>query len=345
MFTAIMLMMLTGGVSGEEPQFSEEVENCLGCHADPDLTMDLPDGPMSVFVDRETFGSSVHGPNLNCSDCHTDITEYPHPEIKFKTRREFSLALYESCKQCHFENYTKTVESIHYQLLSKGDPRAPTCVDCHGAHDITPPAQPRSRISKTCQSCHSEVFKIYATSVHGKALLEDANPDVPSCTDCHQAHDIEDPRTKSFLARTPQLCGKCHSNEEVMKKYGLSTQVVSTYLRDFHGVSTTFYRGQDRDITSWTAACTDCHGVHDIVKVSSENSPVLKANLVRTCSKCHPGATPEFPNAWLSHYEPSPDKAALVYYIKLFYKFFIPFTVIGLLIHIVLHVWRFTINR
>jgi len=85
--------------------------------------------------------------------------------------------------------------------------------------------------------------------------------------------------------------------------------------------------------------------VHDISAVSDEKSPVLKANVVNTCRKCHPSATPDFPDAWLSHYEPSPDKAASVYYVRLFYKFFIPFTIGGLVLHILLHLWRIAVNR
>jgi hypothetical protein len=130
-----------------------------------------------------------------------------------------------------------------------------------------------------------------------------------------------------------------------MKKYGLSTNVVETYLRDFHGTSVSFHKGGNDAIHRWKAVCTDCHGVHDIKSVDAEDSPVLKANLVKTCSQCHEDITTDFPDAWLSHYEPSPKKAALVYYVSLFYKFFIPFTVVGLVLHILLHIWRVARNR
>ena len=342
----LMLIFIPGYAAfAEEPQFSEEVEACLSCHSDSSLEMELADGPISVYVDPEEFANSVHGQNLNCNDCHSGITEYPHPEVQYKNRRDINLASYENCKKCHFDNYTKTLEGIHYNLLSKGDQRAPTCVDCHGAHNIKPPDRPKSHVSQTCKSCHEDVYDTYVKSVHGKALVNGENSDAPVCTDCHQAHDIEDPRTKSFLLKTPQLCGQCHSDEKLMKKYGISTHVVETYLSDFHGVSATFYKDSAENINSWKAVCTDCHGVHDISAVSDEKSPVLKANVVNTCRKCHPSATPDFPDAWLSHYEPSPDKAASVYYVKLFYKFFIPFTIAGLVLHILLHLWRIAVNR
>ncbi len=93
------------------------------------------------------------------------------------------------------------------------------------------------------------------------------------------------------------------------------------------------------------ARCTDCHGVHDIAKVDDPSSPVLKANLVQTCRTCHADASENFPDAWLSHYEPSWDRAPLVYAVELVYKFLIPFMIGGLLLQILLHLWRVVVNR
>jgi predicted CXXCH cytochrome family protein len=342
-YGAALLLCLLPRIS--RAQLSEQSENCLGCHNDPSSEMTLPDkGTMSVYVNPEEFAASVHGNKLNCTDCHTDISDYPHPEQNLKNRRAYSLALYESCKRCHFANYTKTLEGIHYRLLAKGDTRVPVCVDCHGAHNISKPDLPRVKISQTCKTCHEKIFQTYIQSVHGAALTK-GNPDVPACTDCHRAHDIQDPKSKSFIAGTPQLCGSCHGNEKLMKKYGISTSVLQSYLQDFHGVTVTFYSKQKGDVTSWKAVCTDCHGVHDIAVVNTANAAKLKANLANNCKKCHAGASENFPDAWLSHYEPSPQQASLVYFIKLFYKFFIPFTIGGLVLHIFLHVWRVATNR
>ena len=77
--------------------------------------------------------------------------------------------------------------------------------------------------------------------------------------------------------------------------------------------------------------CTDCHGVHDIQKVDAPTSRVVQANLIQTCRKCHPDATRNFPESWLSHYEPTPHKAAAVWAVQLFYKIVIPFVVGGLM--------------
>ena len=96
-------------------------------------------------------------------------------------------AYYEQCKGCHFANYTKTLDGVHFAVMAKGNDKAALCVDCHGAHDISRPGQPRTRISKMCSGCHAKEANVYAKSVHGRAA--ETSNDVPVCTDCHRAHD------------------------------------------------------------------------------------------------------------------------------------------------------------
>ena len=71
----------------------------------------------------------------------------------------------------------------------------------------------------------------------------------------------------------------------------------------------------------------------------------VKTKLVKRCQKCHAGATDEFPDTWLSHYEPSLASAPMVFGINLMYLVFIPFMMIGLLLQILLHIWRYIVNR
>jgi len=327
-----------------------EQDDCLGCHAaDPSQAIDLPSGEkLPVYVDQAHFASSVHGEILRCGDCHADKTGYPHDSKPFQTRRDVTVAYYEQCKTCHFANYTKTLDGVHFAVMAKGNRKAALCVDCHGAHDITRPTEPRARISRTCAACHEGVNQVYLASVHGKGLTA-GNQDVPVCTDCHRAHDIADPRDGSLALRTPEICGRCHTDGKLMGRYGLSTKVVDTYLRDFHGMASSLARGHARPSKdkpgAIAAVCTDCHGVHDIQKSRDPASPVVRANLVKTCKKCHPAATEDFPASWLSHYEPSPEKAPLVWMVQLFYKLMIPFMVGGLVLQIALHLWRVVVNR
>jgi predicted CXXCH cytochrome family protein len=341
---ALVILALSPPSSASESA-SPDVEFCLSCHSNRDLELVLPSGEKrSLFIDSETFARSVHGGKLRCTDCHSDISTYPHPARSFKNLREFALAYQEACKSCHFDNYTKTLDSVHYALLAKGNLKAPLCVDCHGAHNVTRPGVPKSRISATCSRCHQGIYDQYKRSVHGEAL-QGGNTDAPACVDCHRAHNIEDPRTSSFRLNTPELCARCHTDEKLMKKYGLSTMVLQTYLQDFHGMTASLQKQQQVTPSVVTAVCTDCHGVHDILSVKNPKSAVMKANLIKVCAKCHAGASENFPAAWLSHYQPSPEKAPLVYYVRLFYQIFIPLVIVGLILQILLHIWRVVVNR
>jgi predicted CXXCH cytochrome family protein len=334
--TAPFLLLLIVQAPPAAAPSGPDNDTCLSCHGEPSLTVQLPSGEeQKLYVDAEALARSVHGGRLRCVDCHADIKDTPHDSRPFRSTREFTLAYYEQCKRCHFDKYTKTLDSVHYAAVARGDRSAPVCVDCHGSHAIAKAKEPRVHVSQTCAKCHEGIATTFGTSVHGR---NPGNPDVPTCADCHRAHDVVGPHEAGWRATTPQLCGSCHADEKRMKKYGLSTAVLKTYLSDFHGATATLKSGV-------TATCSDCHGVHDIQKVSAPDSPVVRANLVKTCRKCHAEAADTFPAAWLSHYEPSLAKAPLVFGVQLAYAILIPFMIGGLVLQILLHFWRVVVNR
>jgi predicted CXXCH cytochrome family protein len=300
------------------------------------MTTELPSGELLFLtVDPETFNASVHGAlGYACVQCHENISGFPHEPITAQTRREFTLDLYTSCAKCHPDKFEAQLDSVHAQALAAGNENAAVCTDCHGAHDVMPPDQPRSRIPKTCQKCHSQIYDLYKASVHGAALIGEGNPDVPSCIDCHGVHSVQGPSSGPFHLFSPTICAQCHADQELMAKYGISTQVFDTYISDFHGTTVLLFEKVAPDQETNKPVCVDCHGVHDILPAEDPRSSVMKANLAKTCQKCHPQANIEFPDAWLSHYQPSPQKAPLVYYVNLFYKILIPTTVGGMLVFV-----------
>ncbi len=125
--------------------------------------------------------------------------------------------------------------------------------------------------------------------------------------------------------------------------------VVNSYLEDFHGVTLKLYQQQTDMRSTMTrrsiATCVDCHGVHDITTTKGPGTNMVKERLVKKCRQCHAGATEEFPDAWLSHYEPTLANAPIVFLIRLLYKILIPFMITGLVLQILLHVWRYTMFR
>jgi len=320
---------------------------CLSCHGNPDLSMELPSGEtLSLYISPDTLSHSVHSPlGIECQACHTEITFYPHPELAAQNQRELSLAFYEACAKCHPDNYDKAQDSVHAQVAAAGNQAAPVCTDCHGAHDVQPPDQPRAEISTTCGKCHSAISEEYLTSIHGEALIQEDNPDVPVCTDCHGVHNIQDPRTSQFRIESPEMCAGCHADAELMAKYGLSADVYSLYDLSWHGVDVSVYKANWPTIWHESAVCTDCHGVHNIRATDDSASTVNPANLLSTCQKCHPGVGPNWTGAWTGHNQISLERTPFVYYTDAFYATFAPLVLWGSVIYVVLKILHMLIDR
>ena len=321
---------------------------CLGCHNQPNLSKTLPSGEtLSLFIDSSLFNHGVHNQeNVACVDCHTNISTFPHPDFKADDLRQVSIQLYTSCQKCHADQYNKVLDSVHQKALAGGNFNAAVCTDCHNPHqqtritdkttgELLPEA--RLRIPQTCARCHSAIYDAYKNSVHGKALTVQGNLDVPTCIDCHGVHNIQDPTTVQFRNDTPLLCAKCHTDPKIMDKYGISTQVLNTYVADFHGTTVTLFEQISPNTPTNKPVCTDCHGVHNISNVNDPATGIaIKENLLTKCQRCHPNVTTaSFTDAWMSHYVASPTKFPLVYYVNLFYMFLIPAVIGGMLIFVI----------
>jgi len=341
----VFLVLVAPGQAKEDGKETEEY--CLSCHNNSSLSMNLPSGEsLSLYVSPEMLTQSIHSSlGIECEACHTNITTYPHPQIKYNNHRELARGLYIACEKCHKNNYDKTLDSMHARAATAGNLDAPICTDCHGTHTIRPINQPRSLISETCGKCHTKIFEDYKQSVHGNALIQEHNPDVPVCTDCHGVHSMEDPRTTQFQIETPELCAGCHANKELMGKYGLSADVYSVYKISWHGVDVSVYQAKWPAIWHRSAVCTDCHGIHDILTTNNPASHVSSQNLLTTCQKCHPGAGPNWAGAWTGHYKISLKRTPFVFYTQAFYKYFTPFVLWASAIYVLLQIIRATVAR
>jgi len=67
--------------------------------------------------------------------------------------------------------------------------------------------------------------------------------------------------------------------------------------------------------TTWhnSAVCTDCHGVHGILK-TDDRLRREPGNLLATCQKCHPSAGPNWTGAWVGHNRIDVQQTPLLYY-------------------------------
>ncbi len=327
--------------------YKNEEIYCSGCHKQK-LSIKFRNGEsISFSIDISELQTSVHS-KISCSDCHFGFSRSQHPERHFRSRRDFSIANAETCRRCHFDKFSNTTESIHYILLRQGNLNAPVCTDCHGSHSIKRFGKEKIVIAKRCQKCHETIYTTYVNSVHGKALIDENNQDVPVCIDCHTAHSIKDPVTLDYREHIPDLCSNCHANKAIMSKYGLSTDVVKTYVQSFHGITLNLYRKQREEFgkpARLIAVCTDCHGTHNIISTRDIDPTILRLNLIRRCQQCHKGAPPGFFDSWLSHYKPSPSKTPLIFLLNSFYNIFTPVLIGGILLQILLHIWRYSVNR
>jgi Cytochrome c3 len=321
--------------------------DCLACH-----------GPAGEHATPENHD---HRSNKMCRACHVPASS---PNAPKPGERATVPVTNNYCLACHGtpsvaltlpdgEQLSLFVDQSVYEKSTHGRNQMP-CIACHPSSTRYPHPKvavrthrelSRGIVQQSCFNCHEEVFNQFKDSVHGKALVEQGNFDVPGCPDCHGIHNISDPHGSLFRLESTDVCSRCHADPELAAKYGMSPNVVKTYLSDFHGASVRLTRKEGPEINSYKAVCYDCHGIHDIRKADDPNSHVVKEKLVETCQRCHPGADANFPAAWTSHYEPDRERWPIVYWVNLAYKFLIP-SIIGLmLLYILLDLIRAVINR
>lgn len=343
-------------------------DNCLMCHADPDFKGSFQNGELfSLYVDNGEYEQSVHGPaGLNCVACHVELGRYPHHSeeqitclechgedggtadalyatlrvnLPYADHREMTLVINESCRSCHEQEYEVAGPSAHVKVFEGGNRDSATCIDCHGSHDISRPEEPRAQIAYICGECHKAVYSTYHSSVHGAALTA-SNPDVPTCVDCHEVHNVRGPRDPTYRNDSIAICGGCHSDEALMTKYEISSDVLETYIDDFHGRTVNLFRLYDTDTPSDKAVCFDCHGIHNIRRADDPLSMIHIDNIQQTCRQCHEGASDDFVNSWLNHVVPTLENEPIISSVNLAYSVLTPLTIGGFMVYIALDAFK-----
>lgn len=333
---------------------SQSNQTCQVCHTTPGLTMQLRNGEtISASVDPQVFGASVHGSVLQCTACHTDISTYPHParEVLRPSLRyiPFLVRSYTACGNCHREQLDQYLGSTHARALNAGKADSAICSDCHGVHNIGEANPSKVGLALgpavyACAACHQEEYEQYKNSIHGKDLLDGGDSNVPSCVDCHSAHDMRQAKDSvAFRSQSVAMCSECHANAALMTKYGLSPDILTTYVSDFHGTTAQLFPAKSGE-TPEQAMCYDCHSSHNIVSTVGSSGLAVQDNMVKACQKCHSDANTNFPAAWLGHYQPTPDHSALVFWIRGIYNVLIAGTVLLLVGHITLDIRRVFLN-
>jgi hypothetical protein len=238
-----------------------------------------------------------HNPNApTCIYCHTQKVTANHKLSKIDLKKNQE----QLCLTCHLNDkthptqFSKTLidydNSVHGMAIKGGNVKAAICTDCHGVHDLEKSKSPNSKISKTnvsyvCGQCHKDIAIEYKNSVHGIAL--DAGVDeAPTCTYCHGEHNINpviDVPVKMFTnnmihpeaaVKTQMIhCVKCHSDDEMMKKFGLQTFMKAHEFLPALGKH------------NETVRCIDCHSSYEPHTHGHDLLP--PENVIKKCEQCH----------------------------------------------------------
>lgn len=338
--TVIAVALVAASITISAVAMGQTTLKCSICHGKPGYKkVDLFGNIKMLFVDEKIIKKSAHAKRA-CTDCHADVTEIPHFEPPKRV----------ACTRCHYKgnpvgapqevNYDAYKQSVHGVSALKGNPKAPICQDCHGAHDVRSHTDFESHvfrlnIPKDCGKCHIDVYSIYRESVHGQAIYEANNQDAPVCTNCHGEHNIrspKDPQSKVYPTHIAESCSRCHETVSIMEKYGIKAEQVATYQDSFHGIASRFG-------SKTVANCSSCHGFHDIRKSEDPRSSVNINNIPKTCGKCHSGANINFAKGKI-HVDPKSKEAGLIFYVSFFFKWLTILTMAGLITHIFLDLNR-----
>lgn len=296
--------------------------SCASCH--PAFVSGYPHRVTTVFAvscqschqkEGEDLARSFHAPEVatrgnapSCETCHGTHQVLGADDPRSRT---YPLNVASLCGSCHADpkiidtyfggadrahartavaNYYKTVHGT--AMTKAGLIVSATCSDCHGAHLVLPPDSAastinRANIASTCGKCHAGVLATFDSSSHGQALRSgdttSTGHSAPVCIDCHAAHQIVSASDPVWFRGVVQECGACHERQ------------YDTYFETYHGQVTELGFGL-------TAKCSDCHTAHAMLPATDPKSSVYPANLVKTCSQCHPTA-----NANFVQYQPHGD--------------------------------------
>ncbi len=173
----------------------------------------------------------------------------------------------------------------------------------------TPPLQAAQEMaidSATCLGCHSNKISAsaFADSVHGKNGCNSCHvqlTDLPRhmkgaikvekvhCERCHKRENAE--HYASVHIQKDIMCADCHTDIHTHRYWQKDKRIVvakciqchdeeAVYRKSVHGAAVAA-GNQD------SAACNDCHNLHDIKAVGDNNSHASREFHTKVCMKCH----------------------------------------------------------
>jgi hypothetical protein len=151
---------------------------CAQCHPEEFAAYKASVHAKNVMVDKSSDGPV-------CTSCHGSPHSIRPPSSSESPVNHFNIV--KTCGTCHEEkimsekyHLSKQVmerykDSFHGRKLAVGDKDAPSCADCHGAHDIKSVTDPSSPVMddnkiKTCGKCHKGANKKFVAAITHRPL-------------------------------------------------------------------------------------------------------------------------------------------------------------------------------
>jgi hypothetical protein len=263
-------------------------EGCPACH--------LETGDERLAKPVRAYTDDIHrAKGFGCVACHGgDGTETGMEAMdpgKGYIGKPQRAQIAQVCGRCHadarfMKQYNPSLRvdqvaeyatSVHgRKLREENDPKVATCVSCHPAHSIRPPADPAStvhplRVAQTCGTCHADASYMagrrvptdqlakYTQSVHWKAMSVKGDLSAPTCNDCHGNHGAAPPG----VSWVGNVCGQCH------------TVMGELYAKSVHA----------KAFQSMGApGCATCHDNHAIKPAGVEMVGLTEG---AACASCH----------------------------------------------------------
>ncbi|MBW6511378.1 MAG: cytochrome c3 family protein [Desulfuromonadaceae bacterium] len=172
-------------------------------------------------------------------------------------------------------------QALAGQHLAAG---AETCLECHG--DVVSAEEFAASVhgSNGCVACHVELINV---ELHQEGELM---PGPVKCVRCHKKETAEHYSSVHMLNEIG--CATCHATIHSQQPWKGDKRIASAKCAECHdGVSEEYQQSIHGKAVSGgnfdSAACLDCHNLHDIKEIGNAQDHRVRAFHTDVCQKCH----------------------------------------------------------
>ena len=196
------------------------------------------------------------------------------------------------CLVCHAGIGEEEAPKLDLELFGRSAHGQEGCIGCHPDVENTElehELEDQDLEPVACASCHEAEDTKYQRSRHANPMAaKKANLDQARCPTCHGMHDIlppTDPKSRTHPLRQLETCGQCHGEHRTAAGHAFE-------IPEQHKEAVA--KGDPRQIEALMAAgellkaaCSDCHGDHEILPSREPGSTLHPSKTLETCGQCH----------------------------------------------------------